>query len=122
MLCRFKTIKHINNALLSTQTRLMSRDKLTDLDKNTALKGLNGWNVAEDRDAICKKFEFKDFNEAWSFMNRVALVAESMDHHPEWFNVYNRVEVTLATHTCNGVSNLDIELAQKMDAFEAKLK
>eukprot|EP00486_Rosalina_sp_Unknown_P013505 CAMPEP_0201584250 /NCGR_PEP_ID=MMETSP0190_2-20130828/108369_1 /ASSEMBLY_ACC=CAM_ASM_000263 /TAXON_ID=37353 /ORGANISM="Rosalina sp." /LENGTH=95 /DNA_ID=CAMNT_0048027867 /DNA_START=85 /DNA_END=369 /DNA_ORIENTATION=+ len=92
--------------------RFISRDKLSnsDIDKELSTN-LNGWSLLKDREAISKKFEFKDFNQAFSFMTRVALVAETMDHHPEWFNVYNRVEVTLATHTCNGVSPLDIELA-----------
>ena len=104
-------------SLCSLQRRLFSRGKLSDSEKATALSSLNGWNTATDRDAITKTFEFANFNEAFSFMTRVALVAETMDHHPEWFNVYNRVEVTLATHTCNGVSSLDIELAKKMNEF-----
>ena len=76
-----------------------------------------GWAMLEDRDAIKKEFMFKDFTESWSFMNRVALAAEKMDHHPEWFNVYNRVEVTLTTHDCSGLSQRDIDLATKMDQF-----
>ena len=67
------------------------------------------------RDAILKKFTFKDFNEAFGFMTRVAIKADKMDHHPEWFNVYNRVEVTLSTHDCSGLSQKDIKLAQFMD-------
>eukprot|EP01084_Bolivina_argentea_P278530 475883_1 len=101
-----------------TQKRLISRDKLSESDKNKALSSLDGWSVLKDRDAIFKKFEFKDFNEAFAFMTRIALVAETLDHHPEWFNVYNRVEVTLATHTCNGISPLDVELARKMNEFQ----
>ena len=82
----------------------------------------SGWSVVEgDRDAIHKKYEFKDFLESWSFMSRVALAAEKMDHHPEWFNVYNRVEVTLTTHDCSGLSQNDIDLANKMDAFADRL-
>jgi|TARA_A100001015_G_scaffold319072_1_gene440859 4a-hydroxytetrahydrobiopterin dehydratase len=76
-----------------------------------------GWAVVEDRDAIKKEFAFKDFMESWSFMSRVALAAEKMDHHPEWFNVYNRVEVTLTTHDCSGLSQRDVDLAKKMDKF-----
>ena len=68
-----------------------------------------------DRDAIRKTFHFADFGEAFAFMTRVALIAEKMDHHPEWLNVYNRVEVILATHTVDGVSDLDIKLARAMD-------
>ena len=76
---------------------------------------LNGWAVAEERDAIVKTFRFSDFNAAWGFMTRVALKAEAMNHHPEWFNVYNRVEVTLTTHDASGVTSLDAELAAFMD-------
>ena len=81
-----------------------------------ALEQLSGWSAAEGRDAIVKTFKFKDFNAAWGFMTRVALAAEKLDHHPEWFNVYNRVEVLLATHDVDGVSELDVTLAKIMDA------
>jgi len=81
-----------------------------------ALEQLSGWSAAEGRDAIIKTFKFKDFNAAWGFMTRVALAAEKLDHHPEWFNVYNRVEVLLATHDVDGVSELDVTLAKIMDA------
>lgn len=81
-----------------------------------ALARLAGWSAAEGgRDAIAKTFRFKDFNAAFGFMSRVALMAEKLDHHPEWFNVYNRVEVTLATHDADGVTELDVKLAQFMD-------
>lgn len=70
-----------------------------------------GWQMVEGRDAIKKQFLFKDFNEAFGFMTRVALKADKMNHHPEWFNVYNRVEVTLSTHDCQGLSERDIKLA-----------
>ena len=73
----------------------------------------------QDRDAISKRFVFTDFNQAWGFMNRVALVAEKMDHHPEWFNVYNKVDVTLSTHDCGGLSDKDIKLALFMDSCAA---
>jgi 4a-hydroxytetrahydrobiopterin dehydratase len=81
-----------------------------------ALARLDGWAVPQDRDAIVKTFKFADFNAAFAFMTRVALMAEKLDHHPEWFNVYNRVEVTLATHDADGVTELDVNLAQFMDA------
>jgi 4a-hydroxytetrahydrobiopterin dehydratase len=81
-----------------------------------ALTQLSGWSAAEDRDAIVKTFKFPDFNTAWGFMTRVALAAEKLDHHPEWFNVYNRVEVLLATHDADGVTELDVTLAKVMDA------
>lgn len=71
-----------------------------------------GWTLVEGRDAIKKSFVFPDFNEAWGFMSRVALKAESMNHHPEWFNVYNKVEITLSTHDCQGLSTKDLKLAQ----------
>lgn len=82
-----------------------------------ALLRLSGWQVVKDRDAIRKVFEFSDFNEAWGFMSRVAVKAEAMDHHPEWFNVWNKVDVTLATHDANGVTELDVKLAGFMDAI-----
>jgi len=80
-----------------------------------ALKTLPGWAAAEGRDAITRTFTFKDFNAAFGFMTRVALAAEKLDHHPEWFNVYNRVEVLLATHDADGVTELDVTLAGIMD-------
>ena len=81
-----------------------------------ALKSLPGWAAVEGgRDAIRKTFRFKDFNAAFGFMTRVALKADQLDHHPEWFNVYNRVEVTLATHDADGVTALDVQLASFMD-------
>ena len=80
-----------------------------------AIAQLKGWSIVEGRDAICKTYQFSDFNEAWGFMNRVALKAETMDHHPEWFNVYNKVDVTLATHDAGGVTEKDTTLASFMD-------
>ncbi len=90
-------------------------EKLSADARTQALVGLNGWSVVDGRDAISKTFQFKSFNQAFGFMSRVALKAEKMDHHPEWFNVYNRVDVTLATHDADGVTDLDITLAQFMD-------
>ena len=81
-----------------------------------ALAQLDGWQAVDDRDAITKQFRFKDFNAAFGFMSRVALYAEKADHHPEWFNVYNRVEVTLSTHDAGGVTKKDVALARFMDA------
>ena len=89
--------------------------KLTGEARKTALARLGGWSDVKGRDAITKKFVFKDFNEAFGFMARAALVAEKLDHHPEWFNVYKNVEVTLATHDAGGVTELDIKLAETMD-------
>lgn len=81
-----------------------------------ALEELPGWAGVDGRDAITKSFKFVDFNAAFAFMAAIALKAERMDHHPEWFNVYSRVDVTLATHDAGGVTALDIELAHFMDA------
>ena len=82
----------------------------------TALNELAGWRAAEGRDAIVRSYKFKDFADAFAWMSRVALAAEKLDHHPEWFNVYNRVDVTLATHDAGGVTDLDVTLAKIMDA------
>ncbi|KAJ1529490.1 hypothetical protein ONE63_006263 [Megalurothrips usitatus] len=91
--------------------------KLSAEDRQTKLQPLldNGWSVVENRDAIYKEFLFKDFNEAFGFMTRTALLAEKMDHHPEWFNVYNKVQVTLSSHDVNGLSQRDVKLASFMD-------
>lgn len=80
-----------------------------------ALGSLPGWTLRDDQTAILKTFRFKDFNEAFGFMTRVALLADKIDHHPEWFNVYNRVDVTLNTHDVGGISRLDIEMATFME-------
>lgn len=93
------------------------REKLTSEERTAALNDLPDWREAEGRDAICRTFRFKSFSEAWGFMSRVALTAEKMDHHPEWFNVYDRVEVTLATHDAGGLTRLDIQLAKAMNRF-----
>jgi 4a-hydroxytetrahydrobiopterin dehydratase len=82
---------------------------------NAALARLEGWRAAQGRDAIAKEFRFKDFNAAFGFMARVALYAEKQDHHPEWTNVYNRVDVTLSTHDSGGVTDKDVALAHFMD-------
>jgi 4a-hydroxytetrahydrobiopterin dehydratase len=89
--------------------------KLTADARKAALARLSGWSEAAGRDAITRKFVFKDFNEAFGFMTRAALVAEKMDHHPEWFNVYKTVEVTLSTHDAGGVTERDIGLAEAMN-------
>ena len=90
-------------------------EKLTGEARKGALGKLSGWGETAGRDAISKKFVFKDFNQAFGFMTRAALVAEKMDHHPEWFNVYKTVEVTLSTHDAGGLTELDVKLAQTMD-------
>lgn len=92
------------------------------LSAEAALARLTGWRAAEGRDAIVKEFRFKDFNTAFGFMTRVALYADKHDHHPEWFNVYNRVDVTLTTHDAGGVTDKDIALAHFMDEVDASLR
>jgi 4a-hydroxytetrahydrobiopterin dehydratase len=84
-------------------------------ERAAALSGLDGWSEVEGRDAITKTYAFEDFNAAFGFMTRAALYADKADHHPEWFNVYNRIEVTLATHDAGGVTEKDIALARFMD-------
>ena len=91
--------------------------KLEGAARKNALAALKDWREVVGRDAITKKFVFKDFNEAFGFMTRAALAAEKMDHHPEWFNVYKTVEVTLSTHDAGGVTEKDIALAKLMDSF-----
>lgn len=95
----------------------MTRNRLTDEQLKDALSELEGWQKIEEREAIHKSFKFKDFNAAFGFMTRTALHAEKLDHHPEWFNVYNRVDVTLTTHSEDGITELDIKLARKMNTF-----
>lgn len=95
----------------------MALQKLTDAERAEALAQLPGWTYAPTRDAITKSFRFKDFAAAWGFMSQVALAAEKADHHPEWFNVYNRVDVLLTTHDCNGLSKRDVALALVMEGL-----
>ncbi len=94
-------------------------EHLSDTARKTTLTPLleNGWSLDETRDAICKEFKFGDFIEAFGFMTRAAIWAEKWNHHPEWFNVYNKVQVTLTTHDVGGLSSLDVKLARKMDGL-----
>ena len=92
-------------------------EKLVGAARTAALSEISGWSEVDGRDAIAKKFMFSDFNGAFGFMSRVALEAERMDHHPEWFNVYNRVDITLSTHDADGLSERDIQLAKRIDGF-----
>ena len=91
-------------------------EKLTDRSSLEPLFA-SGWQLLEERDAISKTFKFRDFNEAFGWMAQVALAAEKHHHHPEWFNVYNRVDVTLTTHDAGGLSELDVALAHLMDGI-----
>jgi len=92
-------------------------EKLVGAARQAALHELHGWVEVEDRDAIRKSYHFGDFSEAWGFISRMALLAEKMDHHPELFNVYNRVEVILSTHDAGGLSERDIKLAHAIDGM-----
>jgi 4a-hydroxytetrahydrobiopterin dehydratase len=94
--------------------------KLSPEARSTALAGLAGWHEVSGREAIAKTFVFADFNEAFGFMTRVALIAEKMDHHPEWSNVYKTVVVTLSTHDAGGITARDIALAEAMDRIAAR--
>jgi 4a-hydroxytetrahydrobiopterin dehydratase len=93
----------------------MAVARLSDQEITAALAKLPGWSRVDGRSAIAKKFQFADFNEAWGFMCRVALAAEKQDHHPEWFNVWNRVEITLSTHDAGGLSARDVKLAETIE-------
>ena len=93
--------------------------KLTGEGRKAALAKLSGWSEVPGRDAIAKTFTFKNFSEAFGFMTRAALVAEKLDHHPEWFNVYKTVEVRLNTHDAGGLTELDFELAKRMGKYGA---
>ncbi len=92
-------------------------EQLSEAERAEALDGLPDWDYDEARDAITRSFAFADFVEAFGFMARVALIAEKADHHPEWSNVWNRVEIALTTHDAGGLSHRDIDLAQAIDAI-----
>src|SRR5919107_4719737 len=93
--------------------------RLSDTERQELLPALDGWAMVEGRDAITKRFVFDDFVAAFGWMTRVALVAERMNHHPEWSNVYRTVEVTLSTHDAGGLTRRDVELARRMDQVAA---
>ncbi len=94
-------------------------DLLTQAERTAALPALGetGWRAIADRDAIRKIWKFKSFSEAWAFMSRVALASEKLNHHPEWLNIYNLVDVTLTTHDAHGLTELDLKLARRLDSF-----
>ena len=96
--------------------------RLTGPARAEALARVDAWTQVDGRDAISRRFEFKDFNAAWGFMARVALAAEKLDHHPEWSNVYNRVDITLSTHDAGGLSERDIQLATLIDRIAAEAR
>jgi len=91
--------------------------KLDAAERESALKELPEWRDVQGRDVIARKFEFRDFNEAFGFMTRVALLAERMDHHPEWMNVYKTVDVRLTTHDAGGLTEKDIRMAKAIDTY-----
>ena len=95
----------------------MAIPQLTEAERDAALAALPEWRLREDGLAIERELKFADFNEAFGFMTRVALLADKHDHHPEWSNVYNRVEVTLSTHDAGGLTELDIKLATFVDSI-----
>lgn len=98
----------------------MAREKLTPQAIDEALAGLDGWTLEADGAAIFRRFTFKNFSEAFGFMARAALAAEKLDHHPEWFNVYNRVDVRLTTHDADGLTALDFDLAKRMNRLTGR--
>ena len=95
--------------------------KLSEAERNEALKALPDWAWEAERDAITRRFRFRNFSEAFAFMTRVALAAERADHHPEWSNVWNRVDILLTTHSAGGLTAKDVALAERIDAFAASL-
>jgi 4a-hydroxytetrahydrobiopterin dehydratase len=94
-------------------------NRLTDSERAALPTKLHGWSTVSGRDAIERDFKFRDFNEAWGFMNRVALLAESQNHHPEWSNVWNRVRIELSTHDAGGLTESDVKLASAINALLA---
>ena len=95
--------------------------KLDEAERDAALQDLKGWSYDASRDAIARSFRFRDFSEAFAFMTRVALAAEQADHHPEWSNVWNRVDILLTTHSDGGLTAKDVALAKRIDRFAAQL-
>jgi len=102
---------------MGTKGDMTRPSALTGDERKEALDSLDGWQDVAERNAIAKTFTFRNFNQAFGFMTRTALLAERMNHHPEWFNVYKTVEVTLTTHDANGITELDLRLAKAMDRF-----
>jgi 4a-hydroxytetrahydrobiopterin dehydratase len=93
--------------------------RLTDAERASLMQNLPGWSMVAGRDAIERNFQFRDFSEAWGFMSRVALLAESQNHHPEWSNVWNRVRIELSTHDAGGLTSNDVKLARAINALLA---
>lgn len=115
----FSTVSSTDSSSKSIKKR-KTMSKLTEEERKTSLQALldKQWKLDETgRDAIVKEFLFKDFNQAFGFMTRIALIADKMDHHPEWFNVYNKVRILLSSHDVNGLSQRDIKLANHIESF-----
>ena len=93
----------------------MAVEQLTDEERDTWMRALPDWSLTRDGKAMERTFDFADFAEAFAFMTRIAIIAEKRDHHPEWFNVYNKVEITLTTHDAGGLSLRDVNMAKKID-------
>ncbi|XP_014879569.1 pterin-4-alpha-carbinolamine dehydratase 2-like [Poecilia latipinna] len=110
--CIRKPPLHRNSSKMSSDSHWLSP---ADRDQLVMELRATGWMEVEDRDAIFKELHFKTFNQAFGFMSRVALQAEKMNHHPEWFNVYNKVQITLTTHDCGGISKRDVKMAKFID-------
>ena len=94
-------------------------NRLTDAERAALPGSLPGWSLVDGKEAIVRNFKFRDFNEAWGFMNRVALLAESQNHHPDWSNVWNRVRIELSTHDAGGLTGNDVKLAKAIDTLLA---
>ncbi|XP_053421932.1 pterin-4-alpha-carbinolamine dehydratase 2 isoform X1 [Nycticebus coucang] len=122
-----ETTRRLLAALWSQSPKLvaMSADAhwLTAEERNQVIQDLKaaGWSELSERDAIYKEFSFKNFNQAFGFMSRVALQAEKMNHHPEWFNVYNKVQITLTSHDCGGLTKRDVKLAKFIEKAAASM-
>jgi len=115
-------LRKLNNANCRRElSSLLTIDKRTQAINNLSRNGFFPWSEINEGKCIAKNFEFADFSQAWSFMSRSALLAEQMEHHPTWLNMYNRVEVKLTTHDCGGVSEKDIAMAESMDQFASDL-
>ena len=118
MLSRLKSFTQLSKIM--TTRHYAAPVRLSDTERKQYIAELSKWSMVEGREAITRTFEFRDFIQGFGFMSEVAMQAEKADHHPEWFNVYNRVEVTLATHDCNGLSMRDVKLAKFMDEVAAQ--
>lgn len=92
-------------------------ERLTHPQLDEELNRIDDWVKCNDREAIEKQFKFRDFNEAWGFMTRIAFLAEKMDHHPEWSNTYNKVKITLTTHDAGGITKKDVQMAREIDSY-----